>query len=251
MGQNTLPSRIHNLLLLAERIAHGLEMHRPWLGITQVPPDEFKRTLDAFRNAETGWSTARNAKAAAQTRMTAANQALSAWLAKARLVMMLARGAKWSERWSEIGFTHGGTNVPKRIELRIALARRLVVFLALHPNFGVPFAHVTATHGRSIYERMIHARDALEVASAHCATNKRQRDAVECLLRRMVRQVVLVLRATIGPADPRWLAFGFNGSVSDSPRSRRHYHRARGRALPRPIPLPAEPHPGCQHTVAA
>jgi len=251
MGQNTLPSGINDLLLLADRIAQGLELHRPWFQMAQIPPDEFRRRLDEVRKADNAWSDTKTAKVSAQVRMTTANKALTAWLAKARLAMMLARGTKWSERWIETGFTHGATNVPKGIEPRIALARRVVFFLSLHPKFGVPFAEVTAGRGRSLYERMIRAREALAVATTHCITNKRQRDAAERILRRTMHQVVLMLQATIAPDDPRWIAFGLKELVPDSPRKRRIDRRGVGGALTEPIPLPAETHAACQDTVAA
>jgi hypothetical protein len=148
--------------------------------------------------------------------MIEADEALTAWLAKARLVVMLARGAKWSERWIETGFTYRGANIPKRIESRIALARRLVSFLALHPDFGVPFANVTAARGRAIYERMTQTRDALDVATTDCMMNKRQRVAAERFLRRTMRQVIRMLGSVIDGADPRWLEFGLS-----QPQSRR------------------------------
>jgi hypothetical protein len=251
MGHNTLSSEIKDLLLVAERIASGLEAHGPWLGMTQVPAGEFRRILDETGKAETAWLASWNAKGYSQTRMVAADEALAGWLAKARLVVMLARGAKWSERWVETGFTHRRMNVPKRIELRIRLARRLVVFLALQPDFGVPFADVTAACGRSIYERTIQTRDALEVATTDCMMKKRQRDAAERVLGRTMRQVVSILGSTIAPTDPRWLEFGLNGSVAGSPRTRRVHRRGFARALAEAIPLPAETHPDCQQTVAA
>jgi hypothetical protein len=251
MSQNTLPSGINDLLLLAERIAQGLETYGPWLGITQIPAGEFGRIFDELGKAETAWSAAMSAKRYSQTRMAAADEALDAWLEKARLVMLLARGAKWSQRWIETGFTHRGRNVPKDIERKIALARRVVIFLALHPTFGVPFADVTAACGRSIYEQMIQARAARDVAVTDCMSKKRQRDAAESVLRRTMRQVILILGASIMPADPRWLAFGLNQPVPGSRRTRHVHGRNFAGALAEPIPLPAQTQPDCQHTAAA
>jgi hypothetical protein len=251
MPRNTLPSGINDLLLAAERVAHGLETHDPWLGITQTPADEFRRILDEVGKAEDAWSASKSARASAQTRIAAADEALTAWLAKARLVVMLARGKKWSERWIETGFTHRRTNIPKAAEPRIALARRIVVFLALHPNFGVPFADVTAAHGRCIYERMIQAHDALDVVKTDCLMNKRQCNAAEGVLRRTMRQVIRILGAAIAPTDPRWLAFGLNRPIADSPPKHQLDRPSFAGALGQPIPLPAQTHPNCQHTVAA
>jgi hypothetical protein len=251
MGHITLSSGINDLLLLAERVASGLETHGPWLGMTQVPAGEFRRILDETGKAETAWSVSWTAKGYSRTRMAAADETLAGWLAKARLVVMLARGAKWSERWIETGFTHRRMNVPRRIDLRIRLAQRLVVFLALQPDFGVPFAEVTAARGRSIYERTIQARAALEVATTDCMMKKRQRDAAERVLRRTMRQVIRILGSMIAPTDPRWLDFGLNGSVAGPPRSRRVHRRGFAGALAEAIPLPAETDPDCQQTVAA
>jgi hypothetical protein len=216
MPQHPLPSEINDLLWLVERIVHGLETHGPWLGLTQIPAGEVRGILDQVRKAETACSAAMSAKASAQTRMIEADEALTAWLVKARLVVMLARGAKWSERWIETGFTYRGGNIAKRMEPRIALARRLVMFLALHPDFGVPFADVTAARGRSIYERMTQTRDALDVATTDYMMNKRQRAAAELFLRRTMRQVIRMLGSVIADADPRWLDFGLS-----QPQSRR------------------------------
>jgi hypothetical protein len=251
MGHQTLPSGINDLLLLAERMVSGLETHGPWLGMTQIPADEFRRSIDETGKAESAWTDARNAKAYSQTRMAAADATLAAWLAKARLVVMLARGEKWSKRWIETGFTHRAAKVPKRFEPRVALARRLVVFLALHPDFAVPFAQVTAAHGRTIYEWTFQTHHALEIATTDCRMKKRQRDAAERVLRRTMRQVFRVLSGIIARGDPRWLAFGLSQSATDSPRKGHFPDGSLTPALPEPIPLPPETRPDRPHTVAA
>jgi hypothetical protein len=189
MGHNTVPAKVADLLLFAERMAHDLEAHGPPFGATDVSTGGFRHIIDQARQAETAWLAARSARESAQARMAVADEALSSWLAKARLVVMLARGSKWSERWIEAGFAHRATNVPRRMELRINLASRLVVFLALHPDFAVPFAEVTAASGRPIYERMIQMRAALELAIADCSESKRRRDAAVGALRCTLRQL--------------------------------------------------------------
>jgi hypothetical protein len=205
MAHNALPSRISDLLSLAERMSHELELRGPSLEAPQVPAAEFRRIINELRAAETVWSAASSAKTSAQMRMTAADTALTNWLAKARLVVMLARGSKWSERWVETGFTHRARNVPTRIDLRIALARRLVVFLALHPDFAVSFAAVTAAHGRPIYERIIQTRAALDLATKECILSRRQRDAAVRILRRMMCQLRTphLYRRGVAPASAK------------------------------------------------
>ena len=248
----TVPTVVKDLLLLGQRVANGLEMHGLWLGLTQTPSSEFRRILDETEKAEAAWSAAENTRVYLQARMAAADEDLTAWLTKARLVVMLARGEKWSERWIETGFAHRATNVPKRIDTRVKLARKVVVFLALHPEYGVPFADVTAVRGRSIYERMIQARAASDLAASSCTMKKRVRNAAKRVLRSTIYQVIRTLDFTIAPNDPRWLAFGLN-QPSASPSRRRHVHGHRfseAPTEPEPIPLITETHSDPERTVA-
>jgi len=248
----SVPTVVKDLLSLGQRVASGLEMYGPWLGMTQTPSSEFRRILDETEKADAAWSYAENTRVESHARMAAADEALTAWLAKARLVVMLARGEKWSERWIETGFEYRTGNVPKRINTRIKLARKLVVFLALHPEYGVPFADATAARGRSIYERTIQARAALDLGTNSCMVKKRLRNAAKHALRRTIYQVIRTLESTIAPNDPRWLAFGLNQPTASSSR-RRHVHRRFSEAPtePEPIPLITETHSDRNRTVAA
>src|SRR6266436_9263814 len=204
MRRHTLPcQQVSDLLSFAERIANELDTHGRWLEMIGIRADELRRIVDQVKKAEAAWSAAKSAKASAQTRTTAADEALTAWLAKARLVVMLGRGEKWSERWIETGFAHRAMNVPKRIDTRIKLARKVVVFLALHPEYGVPFADVTAERGRSIYERTTQTRDASDLAASNCMVKRRFRNAAKRTLRRTMYQVIRTLDSTIALNDPR------------------------------------------------
>jgi len=249
----TVPTAVKDLLSLGQHVVNGLEMHGLWLGMTQTPSSEFRRFLDETEKAETAWSDAENTRVHLQARVAAADKDLTAWLAKARLVVMLARGETWSERWIETGFAHRAMNVPKRVDARIKLARKVVVFLALHPEYGVPFADVTAARGRSIYEGMIQARAASDLAAGSCTMKKRLRNAAKRVLRRTMYQVIRALDSTIARSDPRWLAIGLNQPIT-SPSRRRHVHChsfSEAPTEPEPIPLITETHSDPERTVAA
>jgi hypothetical protein len=252
LRMQTVPTVVKDLLSLGQHVANGLETYSLWLGMTQTPSSEFRRILDETEKAEAAWSDAENTRVHSQARMAAADEDLTAWLTKARLVVMLARGEKWSERWIETGFAHRATNVPKRIDTRIKLARKVVVFLALHPEYGVSFADVTAVRGRSIYERMIQARAASDLAGGSCTMKKRLLNAAKRVLRSTIYQVIRTLDFTIAPNDPRWLAFGLNQPIT-SPSRWRHVHHHRFSEAPteaEPIPLITETHSSPERTIA-
>lgn len=191
-------------------------MHSPWLG-TLPAASQFQEMLGKLGEAEDASALARVRKAVASVRVQAADTALTAWLGKARLVVMLAKGGQWSEAWVEAGFTQRGTNVPKQMPARVVLARRLVAFFARRGEWEVAFAGVTAARGAAIFEEMCAAQAGLRGASEEALGKKRTRDAAEKTLRHEMRKVVLLLSVLLSPGDERWLAFGLNRPRPDAP----------------------------------
>ena len=244
MPANTLPSGIDALFLLADRIHAGLEVHGPWLGIDRAA--EMAEALREARGTKNAFAAARARKAAAARRFAAADETLTAWLAKARLVVMLALGGAWSERWLEAGFTHRRTHVPKRLAARIALGRRLAAFLAEHPEYAVPFAGVSAEGARTICGEIISAEREVRAAKIEAAKCKQSRDTAEKALRWVMHGVIVMLGALLGKGDPRWLAFGLNQPKPGAPARVRRVQSATGAEV---IPLP-EAAPACERVIA-
>lgn len=234
MTANTFPSGIGDLFQLASHIGEGLALHGPWLG-TLPPASAFQETRTRLCEAEDAFAVARASKAAASTRVQTADESLTAWLGKARLVVMLAKGGQWSEAWVEAGFTQRGTHVPKQVGARVALARRVVASFARHGEREVAFAGVTAAHGAAIFEEMCAAQTGLRAATEDALGKKRARDLAEKALRREMRCVVIFLSVLLSPGDERWLAFGLNRPRRDA----RARPPARGsKVAPAIIPLP-------------
>jgi hypothetical protein len=209
MAQNTLPPGTYELMQLAENMAYGLDVHGPSLRMMHASPVEFRDAVHVLRESDAELARLRRETLAVRTWMNAADKALTEWLGKARLAVMLARGVRWSEGWIEAGFDRT-TTLPKAIGPRINLARRLIDFFARNPQFGVAHANVLASHGRKLYDDVVGAQQVRRQLMRESNHAKTVRDAAERKLRPKVRQVVDLLSASIKPNDPRWPAFGLN-----------------------------------------
>jgi hypothetical protein len=217
MAQNTLPSDADELMQMAETMANGLERHGQWLRTMEMQAVEFRETLETLRRNQAAFSTFRNEKAAAGKWVSAADEAITEWLGKARLAVMLARGQKWSVAWLDAGFAHGSTDVPKAMAPRIELTQKAVDFFARNPQFGVAHANVTATYGRKVYENAVSAQRVRQQLVSECINAKRIRDEAEQDLRRKMGRVVRMLSASIKPNDARWFAFGLKQPRTEEP----------------------------------
>jgi len=141
-----------------------------------------------------------------------ADRTLKNWLNKAKLVIKLARGSQWSALYTLTNFADGHASVPRQMANRIALARTLVTFFARHPEFGVPFADVTAARGRSNYERLIQSNEMLQLIRQEFISTKRHRVEAARALRNAMRVVVAALSLRIAPGDERWKDFGLTST---------------------------------------
>ncbi|MBA3833927.1 MAG: hypothetical protein H0X34_18970 [Chthoniobacterales bacterium] len=217
MAANTLPSGLGDLFSLAQPMERALARYGMWLLKGFTTAEKFGGLLAAARDTERDFSLARAEKAAAAKRFAALDEELTAWLGKARLVVMLALGSQWSESWVAAGFSHRGTNVPKRVALRMELGRRLTDFFGAHPEYEVGFAGVTAKRGRSLAKAIVAAQAEMQMTKAAATAKKRSRDAAEKKLRRAMSAIVGILPCVIGKSDPRWLEFGLKQPRPDAP----------------------------------
>lgn len=215
------------LLVSGQALLHGLQMHGPWINAPCDMATTLQFQVRQIQEAVDALAGARNTSTMAANRLAIADRSLKTWLTKARLVVMLARGTRWSESWVHTGFTDSKTKIPKRLAERISLARTLVTFFARHPELGVPFAEVTAARGRSICERVAQSSEMLELAKKDCAVMNQQRQLAESDLRRAVRKTTDWLKTHLDGSDNRWADFGIVVSV------RNHRGRRRsGRSVP-------------------
>jgi hypothetical protein len=208
-AEQMIPKGTDNLLKFATSMARGLDTHGLWLGVGRESIHGVRASLNQLERTREALVAVRSGRVLANKRICLADIRLKTWLRKARLVVMLGCGARWSRSWIETGFTSPGMRVPKKLEARISLARALVSFFARHPEFGVGFAEITAARGRAVYERVIQSGEMFELAKKDCALATRDRDVAENELRAVLKNVVCWLKSNLNRGDARWNDFGF------------------------------------------
>ena len=116
----------------------------------------------------------------------------------------------------------------------------MVEFSEQHPEYAVPFAHVTAAAGHALHEESTAATRAMRATARAAGECLRARDAAEKRLRRQMRSTVLLLSAALDRSDPRWHAFGLNIPAPYTPARLRRTTATLAEVVPL-IPEPAPP----------
>jgi hypothetical protein len=136
------------------------------------------------------------------------DDALSAWLGKARAVLTTFFGTRWSTMWAQAGFINLSTAVPSTITDRLALAQRVTAFFSANPSYEAASLGVTAVVGSALRDAAVAGQQAVSAASMMAKQQMAARsDAMDALTNPM-RLLVRILTALLTPDDPRWQAFG-------------------------------------------
>jgi hypothetical protein len=197
-----IPNRSDKLVAFASAIRHAVEDVRGSTDPANAAMSELDGRLAGFQHAIDTTEAAARTKILASSRLAMSDKALKTWLTKARLVVMLSRGLKWSESWIPTGFTDRRSRIPTGIDARVMLARALVAFFARQPECGVPFAEVTAARGRAVYERVIQSAAMLRLAKDDCRIAERRKCVSESDLHETLRRIVSRLKSELGGKYP-------------------------------------------------
>jgi hypothetical protein len=196
---------LENLIRDAGHLSHAMDTHWFWSSVSEETKNNARSEVERLREAARHETAARATRDMAVNRLTLADKTLRKWLTNARLVVMLARGPRWSDSWQQTGFTNAKMRVPKELDQRLILARALVSFFARHPEFSVAFAEITATRGRAVYERVMQSAEILNIAKADLSsaakTCQSARHEVQHLIDIVIPELKDRITAKLKPRD--------------------------------------------------
>ena len=211
-----LPTNSGQLLGLANKMEGGLTELGQKLGITQITPAGFQTYITAFESADNSFNAGRSARQADSDAYHSDLAAMDDWLAVTKNVLVGRFGARWSTAWAQAGFINNTTQIPTKIEDRIALAGRLVACFTANPSYEVPTMLVTAAQGATLEGAVQAAQLALTNAvRALAKLGQTWTDAYAALTNQMWL-LIQILQSLLNADDPHWLAFGLPMPASPS-----------------------------------
>ena len=153
----------------------------------------------------------------ATTAATLANEAIAAWLSKARAVLVPYLGEAWSAQWAAAGFTSASTAVPVTVGELFKLIGLLEPFFTANPSYqnADPKVKVTAVEAMRLKEASTAAAQAVTTADAAGKAKKTARETSIEELRGTMRVLIGILDDKLAADDARWAGFGLNAPAAD------------------------------------
>lgn len=199
---------------MSEDFADGAHGH-PEIGLLHNTEARFRAAISALRTAEHLFQTARAERKTLTLAQTLADSNGRAFLGKARKVIALRFGDRWSTAWLSTGFPNQSTAIPDSTPGRQELLAKLREFFTDHPTFEFTDPDrtensITAARADACFQALSTARAAVAEKDTDIAKKKAQRDDADAALTARLSSGVRELGELIPSDDPRWHAFGLN-----------------------------------------
>ena len=195
---------------LAVKMYAGLVLLGTDLGITQVTAVAFKALLDAFLEALKQYNLKRSSRQAAFDLFHEKEDAMSEYITKVRNSLLSPFGDHWNTMWAQVGFVQPSIGLPRKLEDRITLAKKVSDFLAANPSYEIPSQGITAAEGELVRKAVIDAQTPLQQANMDLKATLRTLNIAQPALVKSMRYVIKILSGGLAKDDPAWEMFGLN-----------------------------------------
>jgi hypothetical protein len=209
MHDIVLPRSVPKLFALVECLIQGLQTHAEALQPPEhISPGLLEESLAQARSAcQNLKQVTQRAPALAQACRRASAETKSFFPA-AKSVLNRHLGARWSQKWKNIGWVtrRGRCPVgPKQRELLLAAIWR---YFQANPSHQAPSSGVTQEAIVRYYKPLREARLALETNEAELTKARRTRTRAMKRLRGMVRETIDYLDSVLDDLEESWEPFG-------------------------------------------
>ncbi len=209
MAQNPLPKDIDLLIALGEKAADGAAAHETAIGLLQNTETRIRADLTSLQTAQQDFLTGRTASVNATSAKQTADANGKAFIATAKGVLAPVLGGQWSSAWLPTGFVNS-LAIPKSIDERLTLLGMLRDYFTANPAQENAQLNVTAAQAGALHTALSDAQAASAAALVDKGQKRAARNAARKALEKRLRGLVYELGQLLGPADPKWLAFGLN-----------------------------------------
>ena len=130
------------------------------------------------------------------------------FIVRAKKVLTVHLGERWTEQWAEAGFADRSIQIPQSIGGREKVLKLLASYFKAHPSQESTDLKVSAKRAATLHAALVAARTAVENHPSRQKAARIGRDEAITALRKRLRSTIAELDMLLKGDSPVWAAFG-------------------------------------------
>jgi len=130
------------------------------------------------------------------------------FIVRAKKVLTIHLGERWTEQWAEAGFADESIQIPVTIAGRENVLKLLSSYFKAHPSQESSDLKVSAKRAATAHAALVAARTAVESHPARQTAARISRDQANTALRKRLRATIAELDMLLKGDSPVWASFG-------------------------------------------
>jgi hypothetical protein len=193
----------------AEKAADGAHLLEATIGLVHNKEIDIRAVHSALRKANLEHRAAFTARIENTAARSAVDKEVTAFITSARDVLKPKLGARYNEKWGEVGFRNRTLRVPGSLDARRSLLKSLELYFESHPEMEVGDLQLTQIHAGELYTALSDSINALSISqTSQRDKNEAKTDAMKAV-RNKLRNLFQELKQLLDDNDSRWQEFGF------------------------------------------
>jgi hypothetical protein len=187
----------------------GMIAHEKSIGVTQNTAATIAADLATAEAANGAFEAIKEGRSTTlQPAYRKADEEGEQFIVRAKKVLTVHLGERWTEQWAEAGFADRSIRIPQSIGGREKVLKLLASYFKAHPSQESTDLKVSAKRAATLHAALVAARTAVENHPSRQKAARIGRDEAITALRKRLRATVAELDMLLKGDSPVWAAFG-------------------------------------------
>ena len=187
----------------------GMTAHEKTIGVTQNTAAAIAADLAAAKVANDAFEAIKAGRSATlQPAFRKADAEGEQFIVRAKKVLTVHLGERWTEQWAEAGFADQSIRIPQSIRGRENVLKLLASYFKAHASQESTDLKVSAKRAATLHIALVAARTAVETHPARQKNARIARDEANTALRKRLRSAIAELDMRLTGDSPVWASFG-------------------------------------------
>jgi len=209
MSSYFIAKSLTDLSAQSTEFIEGMIAHEKTIGVTQNTAAAIAADLAAAKAADDAFEALKEGRSSTlQPAFRKADAEGLQFIVRAKKVLTVHLGERWTEQWAEAGFADQSIRIPQSITGRENVLKLLASYFKARSSQESTDLKVSAERAATLHAALVAARTAVENHPTRQKNARIARDEAKSALRKRLRAAIAELDMRLTGDSPVWAAFG-------------------------------------------